>query len=237
MQMTKKSQIWVSAVLYVLIGVVVLVIVLEAGLPVLNSLQERNAFARIKNTVVALDRHIEDIASEGQGSQRVLPLDVIDGEVRFENNKLRWKLETKSKVVEPRTRFEQGNVVIAADVDVSASETSGFHILENRYLLANFTRFGSESNWTDINTSSLLNYIKFKDNNVKTNGTFSFLINESSSSSSGNGFTKLETIGEGLTSGILRAHINSTSFEYDIVFTLESKSDFLKVSIENFITR
>jgi hypothetical protein len=233
--MNKKSQIWISAILYVMVAVVIMVLVLEAGLPMIKSLQERNAFARIKDTVTSLDQHIEDIASEGRGSQRVIPVEVIDGELRFEENDLRWKLETESKVVEPRTRVEQGNIVIASDVDVSATQTAGFHILQNAYILANFTRYGSETNWTDINTSSLLNYIYFKDND-KTDGTFSFVVNESTSSSNGTGYTKLENVESGITSGIVRAHINATSFEYDIVFTLESKADFIKASIENFVT-
>ncbi|MFH1182624.1 MAG: hypothetical protein V1702_06725 [Candidatus Woesearchaeota archaeon] len=235
MQMKKKGDIWISAVLYVMIAVAVTVIVLEAGLPALRGLREKNAFAGIKDSAVALDKNILDIASEGQGSQRVIPVDVTDGEIRFEDDQLRWKLETQSKIVEPRTRQEQGNLIIASDVDVSCSETSSYDIMQNRYILANFTRYGSETNWTSIDSSALLNYVEFKDTNVRTEGVFSFTLNGTSQPATG--YTELETLGTGLTSGIFTTHMNTTSFEYDIVFTLESKADFLKVSVENLITK
>jgi hypothetical protein len=235
MHLNKKGDIWISAVLYVMIAVAVTVIVLEAGLPALRGLREKNAFASIKDSALALDKNIQDIASEGQGSQRVIPIDVNDGEIRFEDNQLRWKLETESKIVEPRTRQEQGNLVIASDVDVSCSETMSYDIMQNRYMLANFTRYGSASNWSSIQANQLLNYVEFKDSDAKTTGEFSFSLNGSSGPI--NGFTTLETVGTGLTSGIFRAHMNTSSLEYDLIFTLESKADFLKVSIENLVTK
>lgn len=233
----KRGEIWISAIIYVLVAVAVMVLVLEAGIPMMKGMKEKSAFTKIRTTVTALDQHIEDIASEGQGSQRVIPIEVNDGELRFENDRLLWKLETESKVVEPRTRAVQGNLVIASDVDVSATQDSYHHILQNTYILANFTRFGSSANWsTSINESAILNYIEFKDNNARTDGLFSFAVNGTSLAAT-SGYTELEETGTGLTSGVLRAHMNSTSFEYDIVFTLESKADFLKVAIENFVER
>jgi hypothetical protein len=233
--MNKKGDIWISAVLYVMIAVAITVIVLEAGLPALRGLREKNAFASIKDSAIALDKNILDIASEGQGSQRVIPVDVTDGEIRFENDQLRWKLETESKVIEPRTRQEQGNLIIASDVDVSCSETASYDVMQNSYILANFSRYGSETNWTVIDSSALLNSVEFKDSNVRTSGVFSFTLN--SSSQPANGYTELETIGTGITSGVFKAHMNTTSFEYDLVFLLESKADFIKVSIENLVTK
>jgi hypothetical protein len=235
MRLNKKGDIWISAVLYVMVAVAVIVIVLEAGIPALQGLRERNAFASIKESAIAIDKNILDIASEGQGSQRVIPVEVSDGEILFEDDLLRWKLETESKLIEPRTRQEQGNLVIATDVDVSCSESSAYHIMQNRYILANFTRYGSETNWTSIDTSAILNYIEFKDSDARTTGVFSFSLN--SSSGPVNGYTDLETVGIGLTTGSLRVHMNTSSLEYDLVFALESKADFLKVSIENLVTK
>ncbi|MBI2141110.1 hypothetical protein HYU16_01665 [Candidatus Woesearchaeota archaeon] len=230
----KKGAIWVSAVIYVLIGVIVLTVVIEAGIPFIKGLQERSHVSRARNTFSALDQQIQDVAKEGQGSQRIIPLEVSEGTVKVEDNKLRWKIETTSKVLEPRTRVELGNLVVASDVDVSAADESGFHIIQNSRILANFTKFGSKTSFSSINTSSLLNYIEFKDTGSKTTGTFTFFINQNASSVSGTGYTELLQTGTGLASATLKAHVNSTIYEYDLLLSLDSKADFLRGQIENF---
>ncbi len=234
MNRNRKGAIWVSAVIYVLVGIIVLTVVIEAGIPFIKGLQERSHVTQARNTFSALDQQIQDVAKEGQGSQRIIPLEVSEGTVKVEDNKLRWKIETSSKVLEPRTRIELGNLVIASDVDVSAADASGFHIIQNSRILANFTKFGSKANFSSINTSSLLNYVEFKDTSSKTTGTFTFFINQNASSASGTGYTELLQTGSGLASATLKAHVNSTIYEYDLLLSLDSKADFLRGQIENF---
>ena len=132
---SKKGEIWISVVIYVLVVVVVLVLVLEAGLPILNRAKDQSTYTRVKDTMTALDQHIVDIANEGQGSQRVVPIEVPAGELRVKDNKLQWKLETGSKIIEPRTKIDQGNLVIAADLDVSAIEYGTYFTIENSRIL------------------------------------------------------------------------------------------------------
>lgn len=230
----KKGAIWVSAVIYVLIGVIVLTVVIEAGIPMIEGLQERSNVNRARNSFSALDQQIQDIAKEGQGSQRIVPLDVSDGTVKVEDNKLRWKIETSSKVLEPRTRVEFGNLVIASDVDVSAADHSSSHIVQNSRILVNFTKVGNSGNWASINTSSLISYIEFKDTGARTTGTFTFFINQNASSATGSGYTELQQAGTGLATATLKAHVNSSIYEYDLLLTLDSKTDFLRAVIENF---
>ncbi len=230
---SRKGAIWISAVLYVLIAVVIMVIVLEAGLPLIKSLNEKSAFTRIRDTLVGLDKQIQQIASEGQGSQRIIPLEINDGEFRIEEQKIRWKLETDSKIVESKTRIELGNLIIASGVDVAASTDGDYFIVENSRIRVNFSRIGSPSNFSGINTSSIINNVIFKDSSAQTTGTFTFFVNDSNSLS-GNGYTGLEDSGSGLTSASVRAHVNNSAMAYDIVLTLDSKADFLRASIENF---
>ncbi len=232
--MDKKGAIWVSAVIYVLVGIVVLTIVIEAGVPFIKGLQEKSNVNRARNTFSAIDQQIQDVAREGQGSQRVVPLEVSEGTVRVEDGRLRWKIETGSKMLEPNTRIELGNLVIATDVDVSAADVGNFHIMQNSRVLVNFTKFGSRDSQAAINTSSLINYIDFKDNGGRTTGAFTFFINQNSSSTSGMGYSELQQAGTGLAAATLKAHVNSTFYDYDILLTLDSKADFLRASIENF---
>ncbi len=230
----KRGEIWVSAVIYVLVGVIVLTIVIQAGVPLIKKLEERSNVNRARNTFTALDQQIQEIAKEGQGSQRVVPLEVSEGTVRVEDSKLRWKIETSSKIIEPKTRVELGNLVIASDVDVSSVEYPGSFIIQNSKILVNFTKLGSQSNQTTVNTSSLINYVTFKDTGSSTAGIFSFFINQNASTANGTGYNELLQTGTGLASATLRTHVNSTIYDYDLLLSLDSKADFLRATIENF---
>lgn len=232
-----KAQVWISAVLYIMIAVAVMVLVLEAGIPVIKGMKEKSSFTKAKDTMLSLDQQIRDVASEGQGSQRVVPLEINDGKITVEGNKLRWKMETETKLLEPRTKISQGSLVITADVDVSAAEIADYYILQNSKVLVNFSKFGSETNITSINTSRLINYVEFKENNARTNGTFTFNVNNSAATSTGKGYTKLLSRGSGLVGAAVLAHVNTTNFDYDIEFTLESKSDFLKTELKNVVVK
>ena len=229
----KKGAIWISAVIYVIVVVVIMIIVLEAGLPLIEGLTEKNAFNKIRNTVVALDKQIQQIASEGQGSQRVIPIEITDGELKITDQRLRWKLETDSQLVEPKSRVELGNMVIASGIDVTARSVDSYFIVENSRIRINFSKIGASNNFSDINTSGIINDIFYKDNDARTNGTFTFYVNDSSSLT-GTGYTKLEDEGTSLTTAAVRAHINNSAMQYDIVMTLDSKADFFRARIENF---
>ena len=70
----RRAQIWVSAILYILITVVAVIIILEAGNPIVNGLRDRTAFSKTKDAMQVLDQYIMDVAEGGPGSQRVVPL-------------------------------------------------------------------------------------------------------------------------------------------------------------------
>ncbi|MBI2142026.1 hypothetical protein HYU15_00875 [Candidatus Woesearchaeota archaeon] len=234
---SKRADIWLSAVLYVLIVIIIMVIILEAGLPVLDRARDRSTFTRTKDTMTALDQHIVDIAGEGQGSQRVIPIEVPKGDIETKDGKLLWKLETSSKLIEPRSRIDQGNLVIAADLDVAAREYPDSYVLENSRILVNLTRFGSAGNWTGINTSRLINYVESKAEGSRTAGVFKFLVQNNETSTNGTGYTSLVDKGTSLTTGTVIAHVNTTSYEYDLKIALDSKADFFRAAIENFRTK
>ncbi|MAG16140.1 hypothetical protein CMO88_03700 [Candidatus Woesearchaeota archaeon] len=233
MRSNKKGVIWVSTVIYVMIAIVVMVIVLEAGLPLIKGITEKSAFNKIRDTLVLLDKQIQQVASEGQGSQRVIPIEITDGELSVKNQKLRWKLETGTQLIDSRTRTELGNLVIASGVDVDAELVADYFIVQNSRIKINFSKIGSSSNFTRINTSTIINNIFFKDSNVQTNGTFTFFVNDSSSIN-GTGYTSLEDEGTSLTSASVKAHVNNSLVEYDLILTLDSKTDFFRAAIENY---
>lgn len=233
----RKAEIWISVVIYVLIVIVIMVIVLEAGIPKLNNLRDKSTLSRVKDTMAAIDQHIVDIANEGQGSQRVVPIDVPKGTVDVQDNKLRWKVETDSKIVEPRTRTDQGNLIVATSLDVTVKEFPDSYTMENSKILINLTKYGSQDNWTSINTSSLVNYVQSKKEGSQTIGVFKFLLQNNESSGVGTGYTKPVEKGSSLTTGIITAHVNTTSYEYNLKISLDSDADFFRASIADFRTK
>ncbi len=234
MPRSKRGEIWISVVIYVLIVVVVMLLILEAGLPILNNARDRSSYAKMKETMQTLDQQITDIANEGQGSQRVIHLDVPKGDVEVSDNKLIWKMETGTKVLEPRTRVDQGSLVIASDLDVTATEYATSYIIQNSRILLNVTKFGSSTNWTAIDTSSLINYTEFKDTGARTGGKFKFVVQKSENSTTGNGYTSLKETGTKLTTAVVTSHVNNSNYEYDLKISLDSKADFFRATIENF---
>lgn len=233
MRRHRKSQTWISAVLYVMIMVTAIVIVLQIGLPLLNKLRYKTMTARQEDFMNSLDQHVVDIANEGAGSQRVIPLELNDGEFVVLSDRLYWQLKTKSKLVEQRSYIEKGNLVVSSNVDVYAAEDSNSYILRNTHLLVNFSKYGSGTNWTNLNTSGIINNIVFRKTDSVIPGNFNFTVGGNSTSSSGNGYTKLDRTGTNIDAASVTAHINSSPYEYDLVFTLDSQADFVRTELKN----
>lgn len=227
----KKSQIWISAVLYILVIVVALVLVLEAGVPLLNKLKDRTVFIQTKDTFLNLNQFVEEVSSGGKGSQRVLPVEVKKGELTVENNKLRWSMDTEATLIEQRTKIDLGNVKIAANADVDAYEKNSSLFLENKHLVVSFQKIGNETGRGNITAGDIINYITLKDTNANASGTFSFEV--AGTSADGIGYSRLLEEGYDLAAGTVIVHINDTTgFEYNLTFTLESDADYLKPNLE-----
>ncbi|HII15520.1 MAG TPA: hypothetical protein HA362_04375 [Nanoarchaeota archaeon] len=111
---TNKGQIWISAVLYMALGVIVLTIVLAAGVPMIEKMKDKNSFAQAKTVFFTLDDNIKNVINEGPGSRRyIAPFEVKAGEFKVdeENGFLVWSLKTKAKLMEPSYDFTQTALV------------------------------------------------------------------------------------------------------------------------------
>lgn len=228
----KKGQVWVSAILYFLIAAITVIIVLNAGVPIIESMKDKNTYTKTKDLMMNLDTQIESVASEGVGSQKIVPIELIDGELVVKDNQLNWKFQTESKILEPRTKIQQGNMMISSNADVSSKEIGNYYLLENSIIKVNITKFCNQTNWCSVDTRRLLNWIKHENDTLT--GNFSFMVNRNENTTTGTGYTTLSEAGHNLGKASVIVHINSTSAEYDLVLTLESYADFLTVNIDNF---
>ena len=113
--MNAKGQIWVSAVLYVAIGVIVLSLLLTAAVPLINKMKDRNTVVNTKDVLFTIDETIKTVATEGPGSQRELtPLVMKAGQLVIDekSDRISWSLETNAVITEPDTEIEEGAVTL-----------------------------------------------------------------------------------------------------------------------------
>ncbi len=240
----KKSQIWISSILYILIVISVMVIVLEVGVPIISNLKDRAAFEDVKSSSQVLDSYIRTVASEGPGSQRIIPLEVKRGRIYSNNDKLVWELPVTSKVLEPRTRIDFGNLAfigLPSNLTVTAYESndSCYYIIENGVLRVNLTVFGNktkskENCSTFVNTSRIINSIYSIKEGKYLIGGLSFFLSNDEDTKTGQGYSELDNSGDLLGSAFVTYYVNSSNYDYSFEIGLESSADFLVTRLDDF---
>lgn len=237
----KKGQVWVSAVLYMLIASIIIILILEAGLPIIQKNKERSVFEKSKEQFIGLDSVISDVIEEGSGSQRVVPIEIPDGKLSLEDNALKWELETETQLLEPRSEIQVGNVKIVSDIDVDAYDLPDYYYLENSNIAVNFTKTGNITDFRPIDTSKIIESFYVKDTDTFLDGNFSFMLDNNPNTRTGIGYTELVPPGNSTNLDFARVvvhmHNDSTGDGYEsyrMHFTLDSKADFIRIDIKDF---
>lgn len=113
--MKNKGDIWVSAVLYLTLGVIALALILSAGIPLINKMKDRNTIIQTKEILTTFDEVIKRVANEGPGSQRELPLVTISaGKLIIDESAdtIFWTLDTEAIIQEPEKSIQEGVVTM-----------------------------------------------------------------------------------------------------------------------------
>lgn len=107
--MKKKGDIWVSAVLYLALGVIVLIIILNAGVPLIKKMTQRNIVSQTKDIMFTLDKNIRTVINEGPNSRRVLsPFTIDEGSLYINATDITWEMETDDRMMEPNIVINEG---------------------------------------------------------------------------------------------------------------------------------
>ena len=142
--MAKNGQIWISAVLYIALGVVAITIVLSAGVPIINKLKDKNVIVQTKNILLSLDNTIREVRDEGPGSRRVInPFVIKSGSlfIKPEENKpndnmIVWDMKTSAVFVElcgkTKKDCEDADLIIKEGPVLMYETTT---IVENEYIM------------------------------------------------------------------------------------------------------
>ena len=123
------GETWVSSVLYILLGLIVISILLSSFLPLIDKMKDKNTFIQTKNLMSNLDSTIKETI-EGTGSQREFFLDIQMGDFVIDSSEgkeeIKWKLFTDARLMEPRQGDE--NVFKEGDLTVFADNTGGYSL-------------------------------------------------------------------------------------------------------------
>ncbi len=142
--MSKKGDIWISAILYMALGIVLLTIVLAAGLPAIQKMKDSYTVRQTKNLMIELDGTIRDVFHEGPGSKRTVSLKIGRGDFVIDeaNDVIEWSIESSSIISEIGVVVDEGNLHILTDTTGVKGKYS-VNLLLNYSGLVNITYDGS----------------------------------------------------------------------------------------------
>ena len=105
--MNKKGIIWISAVIYIALGLVAVTIILSSSLPLINNLKDKATYMQSKVVLYEIDKNIKEVINEGPGSKRFIDTVIIKGgKLEFVSsanllNEIKWFDTTQATIVEP----------------------------------------------------------------------------------------------------------------------------------------
>ncbi len=229
-----------TEVIFLAIIVTMVFLVYSMAAPVIYSMQAASVFEQTKSFMMELDEAIQDVASQGKGSRTTLSVTMGAGELVLDEelDTLKWKLETDSMIVSPRSMQRIGNLAVGSNLDVRAYENQslGAYVLENQHLVVRLKSIGNESSHQTYNTSELLLGVYSKDMEKWMDlERLEISIDNSPDSMNGTGYTELVDEGNALSRGQVKAHMSTDYLfldNYTVTFTLESGADFLIIEGE-----
>jgi hypothetical protein len=229
--MSKGFTPLVSGVLTVGILMVSTLLLLQQAKPIFQQIQDAATLEQAKDALISINKKISDVAAEGEGSKRLVHLDVSDGEFRVDEDAdwMMFKMSTKAKLAEPRQAIKEGDVYISINSEVKAYEDD-YYVLENSHLIVKFRKYDDVT----FDNGKVIYEIRFKSTNttMPIKG-LPILIEDSEEYIIGKGYTKLEEVGINLPHGRVIAHLETSNLAYDIYYTLESGADFLMIEVKN----
>ncbi|MBI2670865.1 hypothetical protein HYX18_02720 [Candidatus Woesearchaeota archaeon] len=150
--MNNKADIWISAVLYLGLGVIILTLILAVGVPVVNKIRDKNIAIDTENLMLSLDNQIRAVYSEGPGSKRPFKFEIRKGNfvVNENDETINWNFETTALLSQPGATVEKGNMVLLTqETSKQGTYISSFQL--NYSGILNIKLQGSNGEFTGAN--------------------------------------------------------------------------------------
>ena len=122
--MDKKGDIWISAVIYIALGIVILTLVLSVGLPLISKMKDTYTAKQTKEIMLTFDNNIRSVYNQGPGAQTQLKLKIGKGDLQINENSdsITWDTRTKAILSEPGVPVAEGNLIILTGISAQAEE-------------------------------------------------------------------------------------------------------------------
>ncbi len=232
-----------TAALYIGITITAISGVTTVGIPALEEMQEASSVSNAENLMNELDRSVDQVMSEGEGSTRTVEANIERGDLYFDDrtNSLVYELETEANIISPQTSTREGNIILGSNAQTKVEETeiegTECYMMENENTRACIKKVGDQDSFEEIDTSELLVLYQYNEEGETYNieGDLKVELNEIESTSKGKGFTAPRQTGSFIGRGEIIATVQSEQgFTYDVVFRLQTGSDFLQIDVQNF---
>ena len=111
---SKRSQTWVEAVIYILIGFSIIGLILAYAKPKIDELQDRVIIGQSIGVMKNIDSTIQEIIQGGVGNKRVINLKINKGTLEIDgtNDKIIFEITSRYVYSEPDIEISEGDLKI-----------------------------------------------------------------------------------------------------------------------------
>lgn len=222
----------ISTVIFIALSMTVIAVLLYTALPVIGKMQTAAITQQAKGIIAKMSAVIDEVASEGSGSRRVMYIDLKGGriEMNASRDSIYWKMDSDVELISPRTAQDIGNLRFGNNLETNAIEGEydgkPVWIIENQHIKVYVQRIGNATHHQNISTSEILLAVFQKDTGEELKDFFEVIVNDDPDTAEGIGWTEIERVGYDLPYARVRAHVhNEISYWFDVI--LESGADFL----------
>jgi len=120
MMVNKKGDIWVSAVIYIALGIIILSIVLAVGIPAIQKMKDNYVAKQTKEIMFNIDENIRSVYNQGPGAQTQIKVKVGKGELNIDSeasDSIEWSMRTKALLSEP------GEIVTEGPMEIETTQS------------------------------------------------------------------------------------------------------------------
>jgi len=237
MKTCKGQSPLISAIIYLLVSIVVVSIVLQVGVPYLNTLRAFGEIKNIEESMIDLDKTISIVASEGSDSRRRISVTLAEDSMDINgiSEMITVKKNTDAKIMNPRSRKTQGNYFKGVSLEVDAYESTlndqNVLVLENEHIY--FAIKDLDPN-TEMKANNLVELMRYKGSNADMNAQLDFYV-DTHSGADVNISTEFTQSGYNLGWGNAKAAVYGDGYQYNVNFRLESGADFLRIWISDVV--
>lgn len=113
-KLEKRAQIWIEAMSYLLISLIIIGAILAFIKPKIQEMQDKSILENSIKMMEEIDSTISSIAEEVPGNKRKISLELKKGNLKIDgiNNKILFEINSKYEYSEPGKDYKLGDLII-----------------------------------------------------------------------------------------------------------------------------